>query len=469
MDREGIRRYFDDVCGYEEVKKDLIYLCDVMLNPEAYSKLGAKLPRNVMLCGEPGVGKTLLAECMIKASGRPVYRCRKADGEVDFIPQINAVFSAARRNAPSVVFLDDMDKFAGLFYDEAPEFAAVQACIDDASGEDVFVIATINDREDLTDSLVRPGRFDRYITVDMPDAASTLKIIERYFSGMKNLSPDIDFRELAELAAGMTAVEIRTLANEAGVYAAYERSGVITMRHIVRAFVDRNDNKRRTSDNSGVMDRKIACHEAGHAVIAELLDRGSATLVFAGEEQSESSGLMSLRRMEKKYTPGACRRSAFVALGGRAATEIVFGRPDQGASADLRCAYDSIRKEVSELCIYGLEYADHHSNSDESPKRRDMRERKIREVLSAYYSEVLDMLRDNRDFLDSMTEMLMTKGYLFQKDISQIRQSTVCASGGEIVPAQARSDKATEQGERYAYRNEQNDKERRAGNNPPRI
>lgn len=421
MDREEIRKYFDSICGYEAQKQELIYLCDIMLDPQAYTCLGAALPKNVLLCGLPGVGKTLMAECMIKACRRPAFRCSKNGNEEDFIEIIKNTFEKARQAAPSVILLDDMDKFASYYYEESSELAAVQACIDDVRNEEVFVIATINDGDDLTESLVRPGRFDRYIQVELPDADSTRKIIDRYFSEMKNLSADIDPAELAELAAGMTAVEIRTLANEAGVYAAYERSEQITMRHIVKAFVGKSDNNRCAGLESDETERMVACHEAGHAVISELLERGSVALVFSSEETSASNGMMSRCRSKMKITSGRSRRDALTALGGRAATEMVFGKPDHGAKEDLRMAREAVEREVSGICRYGFAFADLATVSDESANRCNKRDARIRELLAAYYEEARKMLAENREFLERMTEELLRRGYLFQKDICRIR------------------------------------------------
>lgn len=445
-----MRQYFDDICGYEYEKEQLMYICDAMRFPEAYRKLGADLPKNLLLCGVPGVGKTLMAECLIRASGRPSFVCRKSDDEEDFIEKVNEIFESARAAAPSIILLDDMDKFAGDFFGEAAEFAAVQACIDDVKNDDVFVIATINDRDCLMESLIRPGRFDRFIFVDVPDEQSSAEIIERYFKDRKNISDDIDIGELTALTAGMTAVDIMTLANEAGVYAGYERSEQITMRHIVKAFVSRIDNIKR-SNTSEETERMIACHEAGHAVMSELLEPGSVALLFAGEATSRSNGMMSRGRTGNIMTPDIHRKNALVALSGRAATELLLGRPDHGATSDLRKAYNDANKEVCDICVDGFEYANLNNSNMESTVRRNRRDMKTRSRMSEYYSEARRILSEHMPFLEKLAEELYEKGYLFSRDIREIREETEGRTRpGEIPVSAAVIDLAEIKGESYA-------------------
>ena len=161
---------FDKIIGYSSLKKELMQISDTLKNRQFYDKLGVSAPRGLLLHGEPGVGKSLMASAIIEDSGRPVFCCRKDEPNGDFVKKIKATFDKAMESAPSIVFLDDMDKFANgdKSHPDAEEYVTVQSCIDEAKGKEVFVLATANDIDCLPDSLCRPGRFDRTIEVEVP-------------------------------------------------------------------------------------------------------------------------------------------------------------------------------------------------------------------------------------------------------------------------------------------------------------
>ena len=163
---------FDKVIGYEAIKNELLQICDMIHNREVYEKLGAKLPKGILLYGAPGLGKTLIAKCFIEESGLKSYVVRRNKGNDDFIGDITATFQKARETAPCIVFLDDMDKFANedSNHRDAEEYVAVQSGIDEVKNCNVFVLATANEMWKLPNSLVRSGRFDRKIEVQCPTA-----------------------------------------------------------------------------------------------------------------------------------------------------------------------------------------------------------------------------------------------------------------------------------------------------------
>lgn len=156
---------FNRIIGHEQVKRDLMQIADILKNREVYEALGVSSPRGLLLHGIPGVGKSLMAQCLIEESGREVFTCRKTEPNGEFVKTIKNVFEKAAENAPSVVYLDDMDKFANddERHRNSEEFVAVQSCIDVLRGKEVFVLATANETRCLPDSLTRAGRFDRVI------------------------------------------------------------------------------------------------------------------------------------------------------------------------------------------------------------------------------------------------------------------------------------------------------------------
>ena len=170
---------FRKVIGYEQVKQELMQIADTLKNHEVYEALGVSSPRGLLLHGVPGVGKSLMAQCLIEESGREAFACRKTEPNGKFVGTIKEVFEKAAESAPSIVYLDDMDKFANddERHRNSEEFVTVQSCIDELRGKEVFVLATANETRCLPDSLTRAGRFDRVIEVEAPEGKDAERII----------------------------------------------------------------------------------------------------------------------------------------------------------------------------------------------------------------------------------------------------------------------------------------------------
>jgi cell division protease FtsH len=180
---------FDKVVGYEDIKAELIRICDVVKNPEKYDRLGVHMPRGVMLWGDPGVGKSLMAKCFIEESGCKSFTIRKDKPDGDLVNAICDTFAEAKAEGRAIVFLDDLDKFANEDekHPDAEEYVAVQAGIDTCKDSDVFVLATANDKYCLPDSLLRSGRFDKVIEMECPKGEEAIKVVKYYLSQKKSL------------------------------------------------------------------------------------------------------------------------------------------------------------------------------------------------------------------------------------------------------------------------------------------
>lgn len=191
---------FDKVIGYKSIKRELLQICDMIRNRTIYEKMGARLPHGLLLYGDPGLGKSLLANCFMEECGLNTVTVRRDKGGDAFINSIAQAFAKAKEEAPSVLLLDDMDKFANEDSSrcDAPEYVAVQAGIDDVKETAVFVIATANEIRKLPDSLCRSGRFDRKIRIQPPTAADAEAIIAHYLSG-KQVSDDINMKDLTKM------------------------------------------------------------------------------------------------------------------------------------------------------------------------------------------------------------------------------------------------------------------------------
>lgn len=178
---------FEKVIGYASVKLELERICDLMKNQEKYHKLGVKTPKGLLIYGEPGVGKTLISNCFVEASGRKCFICKKDEPDGDFVKKIKKIFDDAKQNEPSIVLLDDIDKYANEDekHKNAEEFITVQSCIDDVKNNEVFVLATANDLDNLPNSLLRVGRFDKQIKMYNPTGEDAVAIINYYLNQKK--------------------------------------------------------------------------------------------------------------------------------------------------------------------------------------------------------------------------------------------------------------------------------------------
>ena len=193
---------FDKVIGYENEKKELFQLCDMAKNPEKYKKLGVRLPRGVLLVGVPGIGKTLMAGALVEEIGRKSFLVRKDRPGQELVTEISHVFAEAMEAAPSVIFLDDMDKFPADSDKRNPdELVAVQSGIDLVKDADVFVVATANDIRYIPPSLRRPGRFDRIIAMGVPSLKESVEIIRHYLAD-KKIADDVDPESVARMMDG---------------------------------------------------------------------------------------------------------------------------------------------------------------------------------------------------------------------------------------------------------------------------
>jgi len=415
---------FDTIIGYETIKNELIQLCDMIHNKDVYTQLGARLPRGILLYGDPGLGKTLMAKCFIEESGLESYTVRRNMGTDNFVASITDTFRKAKENAPCIVFLDDMDKFANEDekHCDAEEYVAVQAGIDETKGSDVFVFATVNEMHKLPRSLRRSGRFDRRIELDCPTERDAAQIIAHYLKG-KKVSPDVNLEDVAMMISYSSCAELETILNEAAIHAAYARHDSITMsdltKAVLRTHYDAPDNYVKTS---GEDLRKIALHEAGHLVVCEALCPGSV-------------GLASLRESGRSSTGGFIRRCKpvkrrahhiLISLAGKAAVELYYSDTcASGCHSDIERAFEEIRTAISESGTNGfgmIDVADHRfPGSSESFTARN--EAVVHAELERYMYKARDILLRNRAFLEKATAALVEKDTLLYSDIKALRES----------------------------------------------
>lgn len=416
---------FDKVIGYKSVKDELERIIDMMLNPNDYKKLGVKTTRGLLLYGEPGVGKTLLAKCFIKASKRKAFTIRKDIPDGDFVKHINKTFKEAKKAAPSIVFLDDMDKFANedVHHKNAEEFVTIQSCIDDVKDEEVFVLATANELDCIPSSLLRAGRFDKNICIENPTGKDAELIVEYYLKN-KKISKDVNYKEISELLSGRSCAALETVINEAGVYSGFKRKKEITMDDIVKAFMRVVYNAPEASelDESKFL-RNLAVHEAGHALVSEILEPNSVTLATIKKHDGRSIGGFVSYKNDKDYFESKeyMENRVRACLAGKAATEIVYGTTDVGANSDLHRAFDIVERFVDDYCSYGFSFWEGISSFHDAETNMTRKIQLIQTEMERYYQETKRIIIRNRVFLDKLADALVEKKVLLSKQIQDIK------------------------------------------------
>lgn len=325
-----------------------------------------------------------------------------------------------------------MDKLANgdERHRDAEEYVTVQSCIDEIKGKDVFVLATANNLRNLPKSLLRVGRFDRTIEVSAPTGVDAIQIVDHYLKG-KHFVANIDAKWISRVLNGRSCAELETVINEAGLYAGYERSEYITMDHFMEAcmrtifdvpaksFDDADEDWHANLHNGNCASSQLVYHEAGHAVIAEVLIPESVTLVSAHGRKGSSSGFTAIYQ-DESVEPTKWRKGHIIgSLGGMAAIEQKFGISDSGNQCDLDMAFDSVRKMVADECSCGFSL--HSRGFDDSDDLMKRQEQAVATEVEKYYRKAKEIISKNRDFFERLAAELAKKKLLNTADIQGIK------------------------------------------------
>lgn len=420
---------FDKIIGYEPVKKELKRICDILVNPEKYEKFGVKPSQGLLIYGEPGLGKSLMADCFIKASKRKCFVCRKTKANGDFVDEITKTFEEAKANAPSIILLDDMDKFANEDdrHTDTEEYVAIQSGIDNVKDSDVFVVATANDIYKLPYSLKRTGRFSKKIEIKPPEGKDAENIIKFYLSQKENVG-DVNLTEITRLLNTKTCADLETIVNEAGVYAASEGKEKIEHSDMVRACMRVLYDAPEAEDevlfsNSSERNRMTAYHEAGHVVVAEILEPESVTLSSIANYTGDAAGITSTYQTQEyfhsiKYMKNRVR----VVLAGKAATSIKFDEIDVGATNDLQRAFKIASRFDDDYCGLGFDSNLCYS-PDASDAQKERHNQKVAQELKRCYKEVYEIIMNNMEFLEKIANKLFEKTTIMMSDIQEIKKT----------------------------------------------
>ena len=410
---------FSNIIGYEDVKKQLRRLADMCRNPSKYSSFGVTLPRGIILVGVPGVGKTTMAYDFIKETGLKSYVVRKNDSKDRFISNMKQTFEEACKNQPSVILLDDIDKFTPDYRNyQAEEYVLPQALMDDAKNNQVFVVATANNIEYLPRSLLRKGRLDTSIHITTPTYEDSKSIISHYLSN-KKVAKNLDMESIAMLMKNHSCAFLEGIMNEAGIASAYEGRKEIVLDDIVKAVINSQiDESERISDSSSASTLNTAYHEAGHlaaGLLGGVCDMVLAVLIKGPES---NSGFVNFNtKLDAVDSLEDEEKIIYGYLAGGAAVEIQYGKTDIGSSSDFEKAYAYTKNIISTNRLYGI--SNMSIRKDYGNKNEDVNDY-TRLKLEESYATTRFLLKKNWALVEMLTQALMKKKYLVYSEINGI-------------------------------------------------
>ena len=463
---------FSDVAGAEEEKQELQEIVDFLKDPKKFTAIGARIPKGVLLVGPPGTGKTLFAKAVAGEANVPFFSISGSDFVEMFVgvgaSRVRDLFDQAKHSMPCIIFIDEIDavgrqRGAGLGggNDEREQTLYLLLVQMDGfeSNDSIIVMAATNRADILDPALMRPGRFDRQIYVNIPDVKGREEIFKVH-SRNKPLAPTVNFKSLARLTSGFTGADIENLLNEAAILAARANRKLITMEDISEAINKVIAGPAKKSRVVTERDKRItAYHESGHAIIAKLSKNCDNVHEVSIIPRGQAAGytITLPENDDNHFTKQKLLDQIAMMLGGRAAEEIVIKDVSAGASNDIQRASKIARKMVtewgmsdaignmylgaSEEVFLGRDYQTQLNYSDEMAAKIDA---EVKAIIDTQYQKALSILRENRSVMDKMVKMLYEKETIYEEEIDSLfRDDEAPAEGGESAATDA---SATENG-----------------------
>ncbi|MEF2574218.1 MAG: ATP-dependent zinc metalloprotease FtsH [Eisenbergiella sp.] len=443
-----------DVAGLKEEKEDLQEIVDFLRDPEKFTKIGARIPKGVLLEGPPGTGKTLLAKAIAGEANVPFFSISGSDFVEMFVgvgaSRVRDLFADAKRNAPCIVFIDEIDAVArrrgtgmGGGHDEREQTLNQMLVEMDGFGvnEGIIVMAATNRVDILDPAIMRPGRFDRKISVGLPDVGGREAILKVHAKN-KPLGDDVDLKQVAQTTAGFTGADLENLLNEAAIMAAKEERSFISQEDIKCAFVKVGIGTEKKSRIISDKEKKItAYHESGHAILFHVLpDVGPVYSVSIIPTGPGAAGYtMPLPERDEMFmTKGQMEQEIMVSLGGRIAEELIFDDITTGASSDIKKATQIARKMVTR---YGMSenvgVICYDDDDDEVFIGRDLAhakahselmsgeiDREVRRIIDNCYAKAKGLILQHMDVLHRSSELLLKKEKLNRTEFESLFEKT---------------------------------------------
>jgi cell division protease FtsH len=448
LTRENEKIVFNDVAGCEEAKEEVAEIVDFLKDPKRFRKIGGKIPKGVLMVGPPGTGKTLLAKAVAGEADVPFFSISGSDFVEMFVgvgaARVRDMFEQGRKNAPCLIFIDEIDavgrqRGAGLGGGNDEREQTLNSLLVEMDGfdghEGIIIIAATNRPDVLDNALLRPGRFDRQVVIDLPDLEGREAILKVHAKKIK-LSEDVELKVLARASAGFSGADLANLLNEGALIAARRRKKCVEPIDLddAREKISFGRERRRVMDEE---DRKIiAYHEAGHAIVQAKIDDGllpihKVTIIPRG--QSLGSTMFTPKKDILNHSKRRMLNQVCCAMGGRAAEEIEIGDVTSGAAGDIRMATNIARSMVcdwgmSELgmisfgdkqdqVFLGKELSRAQNYSEETARKIDS---SIKEIIDQQYERAKQILTDNIDALHASANALLEYETIEGKHIHEI-------------------------------------------------
>ena len=430
---------FEQVAGLKEEKEELEEIVDFLKDPGKFTKVGARIPKGVLLEGAPGTGKTLLAKAVAGEAGVPFFSISGSDFVEMFVgvgaSRVRDLFEEAKKNAPCIVFIDEIDAVArrrgtgmGGGHDEREQTLNQLLVEMDGFGvnEGIIVMAATNRVDILDPAILRPGRFDRKVTVGTPDVGGREDILKVHAKN-KPLAEDVDLKQVAQTTAGFTGADLENLLNEAAINAAKKNKGYVAQEDITKAFVKVGIGTEKKSRIISDKEKRItAYHEAGHAILFHVLpDVGPVYTVSIIPTGLGAAGYtMPLPEKDEMFmTKGQMMQDIMVSLGGRIAEEIIFKDITTGASSDIKKATKVARRMVTRfgmsenigvICydddddevFIGRDLAHAKSHSEAVAGEID---KEVKSIVDECYSKAKEIILKNERVLHGCAQLLLQK------------------------------------------------------------
>ena len=440
---------FKDVAGIDEEKEELQEIVDFLKNPKKYTDMGARIPKGVLLVGQPGTGKTLLAKAVAGEAGVPFFIISGSDFVEMFVgvgaSRVRDLFEDAKKNAPCIVFIDEIDavgrqRGAGLGggHDEREQTLNQMLVEMDgfSANEGVIVLAATNRPDVLDKALLRPGRFDRQIVVPAPDVKAREQILEVH-ARKKKLADDVDLNIIAKNTSGFTGADLENILNEAALLAARRDKQEIGEREIEDAMVKVTMGpEKKTRVRSDKEKKLVAYHEGGHAVVSRYLKTQDPVHEISIIPRGMAGGYTMYRPTEDKsfISKTEMLENIVSLLGGRASEELVLGDISTGASNDIERATQIAKSMVTKYgmsdrigtitlgsdndeVFIGRDWGHEKSYSEETAGVID---EEVKKIIDNAYAEAKNILREHRDKLDRVAEVLVEKEKITGEEFDQI-------------------------------------------------
>ncbi len=417
-----------DVAGIDEEKEQLFEVVNFLKEPKQYAYMGARIPKGILLVGNPGTGKTLLAKAIAGEAEVPFFQVTGSNFEEKFVgvgaSRVRKIFEEAKKVAPSIIFIDEIDavaqkRYSGKSYSEQTLNQLLSEMDGFDSNSNVIVIAATNHKEILDPAILRPGRFDRHVYIPMPNINARAEILSVHAKN-KKLSSDIDLQELAQKTVGFSGANLENVLNEAALLAVRLKSSCITNEiideSIARIIVGIKKEISPLSEDEKYL---TAVHEAGHAIVSASIRPNVKNFCISIVTRGEAGGYNFFDESSRTYQQKATiEQNIKVMYGGRCAEEIILGDISSGAQNDLERATDLIYCMVMNFAMTESKLVKVTNRTEFNNHIEKQFINKMEEISKKEYKETLEIVKKNKAVISKLAALLMEKEYLSEIEVS---------------------------------------------------